>query len=223
MKRIAVLGITVLAALAFTAIASSAAFAVELPEYETQTNFTGTSAASKLNLTGAGIKCASAATTGTASSKQHATGTITYSTCTLGGEECHSLGDPAGIILVEVLFILLRLKTADPGVLFGLDKALHIECKFAGTLVLIPAENASNTEGILGLITPILTATKEYKVAVNVSAGVQEVTQFENDAGEKVTVKFEGSINGGAFKAATLEQASNAVTTASTTKIVKTT
>jgi hypothetical protein len=223
MRRIAMLGLTILTAVALAAIASSAAFAVELPEYETQTNFTGTSGSLKLNLAGAGIKCTSASTTGTASSKTHATGDMDITGCTLGGEECHSLGDPSGKVLVELLFIMLRLKSGSAGELFGLDKELHLECKFASTLILIAKENASNSQGILGIITPILTATKEYKAAVNVNAGVQEATQFETDTGEKVTVKFEGSVNGGAFKAATLEQANNAVTTAATTKIVKTT
>jgi opacity protein-like surface antigen len=221
MKRFTILGLAVLAVLAVSAMASASAWAVALPEFETLTNLTATSGAGKLNLTGAGIKSTSAKTTVTATSKTEGTFDIMFEKATLGGEECHSLGDVAELILVLGKLRLVRNVGGGKALVLFIPNETHIECKFAATLVLIKA--GSLTQGILGELTPVLTLATAYTLKVVVTGGIQEFTKYEEDAGTAATVKFEGSINGGAFKAATLEQAANSVTALTATKIVKTT
>jgi hypothetical protein len=219
MQRFKVLGMGLLTVFVLAAVATSVASAeTVLPEFTVESKIFGTTGKSKLNLTGAAIPCNKGSFTGSATSKKLGTGTLWFLECKIGGEECHSLGDGAGNILITgtgTEYHVVRLKTADAGV-WLLFPATHIECKFEGLLIVVKGN-------VLGLITPILVKTKVFTVNVNVVAGAQEITTFENDAGEKVTAKLEGSISGGAFKAATEESAENKFTAEKETEIVKTT
>jgi hypothetical protein len=220
MRRLKMLGLAVVAVFAVAAVVASAASAVVLPEFSVESSSTGTSETAKLNLTGAAITCTSGTSNAVATSKKDGRGLISFSGCTLKGEECHSLADAAGAILIgmegtEGTYHLVRIKSGDAGIWF-LIPAVHIECKFEALLVVVQGN-------VLGLITPILSDTKTFEVKVNVVAGKQEITEFENNSGEKVKAKLEGSINGGAFKAATQESANNKFTSTLLTEITKTT
>jgi hypothetical protein len=202
-------------AFTITGFTTGAAAAVELPELVTQTNATGTTGADKINLTGGGIRSASGTFTWTFTSKQGGTFSSVLQKSALGGEECHSLGDAAELILARGSFRIVRLKSGSAGVLLTYNP-IHVECKFAATLEL-------QQGSILVEITPVLTPATNYRLVLNVISGKQELTQYEDDAGTKASVTFEGSINGGIFKSATLESANNELTTVASTEIVKTT
>jgi hypothetical protein len=194
---------------------ASNAMAVAEPEFTVETSMTGTSGKGKLNLTGASLKWEKGSSSATSISNKLVKMTLTFTGLGLAGEECHSLGDAAGVILVIGELHVVRLKSGSAGSWF-LWPSTHIICKFEAIDIVIKGN-------VLSILTPILTSTKNFSIALNVVAGAQEVTQWENAAGEKVTAKLEGSISGGAFKAATIESAENKLTSSLMTEIVKTT
>jgi hypothetical protein len=185
----------------------------DLPEFSVETGFTGTSGKSKLGLAGAEVSCTSGTSEGTATSKKLGKFTIDFKGCKAVGTECHSLGDAKEVILMSGRYHLVKLKPEDVGVWF-LILELHVECAVLGTLALIKGN-------VLGLITPILSKTTKFEIKLNVKEGKQEFTEFERDGGEKVKAALEGSVNGGAFKAATEELAENKITTTKETEIIK--
>jgi hypothetical protein len=220
MRRLTLFGLAIVAVLALAAVVASSASAVELPEFTVESNSEGTSGTAKLNLTGAAITCTSGSSDSTPITKRLGKNTIHFLGCTLKGEECHSLADTAGNILIgtegspvkEGEYHLVRIKSGDAGVWF-LISPVHIECKFEALLVVVQGN-------VLGLITPILSDIRAFEVKVNVVGGKQEIAEFENDGGENVKAKLEGSINGGAFKAATFESANNKFSSVLLTEIV---
>jgi hypothetical protein len=220
MRRLNMLGLSVLAGCALTAVVASAASAVVLPEFTVESKSTGTSETVKFNLTGASIICVIAFMNATPTSHMKSKGLIWLLGCLLKSEECHSLGDTAENILIgmegtEAEFHLVRLSSGSSGI-WVLKPPTHILCKSSSLLVKWQGN-------MLGAVTPILTKTTKFLVNVNVVAGKQEITEFENDAGEKVKAKLEGSINGGAAKGATMEMANLKASTELETEIIKTT
>jgi hypothetical protein len=68
-----------------------------------------------------------------------------------------------------------------------------------------PGTSASIRGEFMAKITPIKTLTAEFPLALNGTKGVQELTQFENEKGEKVTLSTLGiELNEGAFKNASI-------------------
>ncbi len=183
-----------------------------LPAFSVETKFKGTSGKGKLNLTGAEIKCESGTNEGSATSTQLGTFTIDFKSCSLGGKECHSEGDTEGIILVKGEYHLVRLGAEKAGIWFLVNE-VKITCKFLSTKTAVKGN-------VLGKIEPVNSKTTSFTLPVNVVEGKQEVTEFENNEGVKEKAKLEGSVNGGAFKAATEESAENKITTEKETEVV---
>jgi hypothetical protein len=68
-----------------------------------------------------------------------------------------------------------------------------------------PGSSVSIRGEFMAKITPIKTITTEFPLALNGTKEVQELTQFENEKGEKVTLSpFGMELNGGAFKNASI-------------------
>jgi hypothetical protein len=215
MQRLKMLGLLVMAVFAFAAVAASSASAVALPVFSVATGFTGTSEAGELKSTAASIKCKKDTSEGGHTSNTLGPYTIDFKECTLGGEECKSLGGSAGLIQVGGEWHLVRLKTEDAGIWF-LVPLTHIECKLLATLVLVLGS-------VLGLITPILKLTNKFEIAVKAPGGVQAIKEYENDAGAKVAVSLKSSADNGEEGAATENSEENKITTEKETEIEKTT
>ncbi len=182
-----------------------------LPEFSVETKFTGTSGKGKLNLTGAEIKCESGTSEGTPSSHHLGKFTIDFKSCALGGKECHSEGDAEGVILVKGEYHLVRLGEEKAGVWF-LVEPVKISCKFLSTKTEVKGN-------VLGLIEPVNTAGTKFTINVNVHESKQEWAEYENNEGVKEKAELLGSVNGGAFKAATEESSENKITTEKETSV----
>ena len=213
MRRFGFLGFAFLASLSVSAIpaASASAEVVGLPEFSVETKFTGTIGSSKLGLSGAEITCTSGTEEGSPGSKQDGTLAIDYKGCKLSGTPCHSLGDTGEQILVSGSYAIVRLKSKSAGIVISVGE-VHVECESLKTLVVVRGE-------VLGSITPFNTKTTKYQVTVKAKEGKQEFTEYENSSGAKEKASLEGSVNGGAFKAATDEIKEDGLTTASETEL----
>jgi hypothetical protein len=201
-------------ALAGISAGSASAEAVGSPQFTVETKFTGTIGKTKFGLSGAEVTCAKGTSEGSPTTPQSGSFTIDFKECKLGGSECHSLGDAKEVISMNAAYVLVRLKTEDPGVLIVVEET-HVECAFLSTLALLRG-------GILGLVTPFKTKTTKYTDNENVKEGKQEFTEYENSVGEKEKVPLEGSVNGGEFKSATEESAEDDLTAAEETEIIET-
>jgi len=145
MKRLRILGLSLLALFALGAIAANAALAEE-GVLEPQ-NFSIKGGAQKLeNLNKESITCTSVTGNGVplpAGEKDrdtHSTGTLTFTGCTSGGFAANTLGDVAGTILSEVLYLLCLLNSAtlDWGVLIEpKPQPVHIEVPALKILILV--------------------------------------------------------------------------------------
>jgi hypothetical protein len=215
MRQLRLLGLTMMAVFALAATAASSASAVALPVFSVATGFTGTSGAGELKAALGTIKCKKDTIEGGHTSNTLGPYTIDVKECSLGGEECHSLGGSAGLTQVGGEWHLVRLKTEDAGIWF-LVPLTHIECKLLGTLILLLGS-------LLGLITPILTKTTKFEIAVEAPGGVQAIKEYENDAGAKVAVSLKASADDGEEGAASEASAENIIKTEKETEIEKTT
>jgi len=142
MKRLRILGLSLLALFALGAIAANVALAEEgvLPP----SNFTIKGGAQKLaNLNNEKIECASVTGTGVPlpESDTHSTGTLDFTGCKAFGFEAISLGDKGGVILAEVLYLVCLFGEGtklDWGVLVApKELPFHIEVPALKELILV--------------------------------------------------------------------------------------
>jgi hypothetical protein len=219
MKRFQTFGAALLAVFALAAVAvatASAATPEALSEFPN--TFTGTSGAGALEQKNGSlaIQCSSDKSSGSLTSSKAGTYAIDFEGCktSLGGE-CHSEGDLEKIILVSGTFSIvyvLKPPTTHTGILFLLSQ-FHITCIVGGltTLVLVRTHNG----GVLGLIEPVNTKTKAFKINVTKAAkGVQSETAYWTSAtsAETKEVWLESAVNAGAFEQSSEESAANNVT-----------
>ena len=190
-RRVMVLGVCLAAAFALSAVVSAVSSATMLLPVFTGTATTGTGASGAGKLTvegGASINCTSSSDSlsFTAGKRNEGTGTLTFSGCTEGGEECVSLGGKAGTITVSGswhLVLMLKSKVDGHYFLFVLPTAkLHVECaKAAVKLLLIEGS-------VLGSIAQKSGSKTEFTLTVNDGSehkGPQEFTEYETEA-EKI-------------------------------------
>lgn len=148
MQRLKLLGLALIALVALSAIGASSALALENPELLPNPTaaapavFSIKSGAGELQSSLANIKCKADTAKATFTSAREGTTTIDFTGCTVGGEECHSLGDSSGTILVNnakitLVDVLLGGTTLGLGLLVQLTNEVHIECKGIVGLVLV--------------------------------------------------------------------------------------
>ena len=183
---------TVLSLLAVCVMAAPASAAV-LPEFTVSTKLVATFGASKLNTAGAEITSTEGSTTASETvSKQAGKFTVWFKNASLGGKECHSEGDTEHNILVPVeyhtvhgvggtKYLLLLLMTS----------GTQISCKFLATKVVV--ESGST---LLGTIGPNHTKTRSFAMAVDAPMGLQQVREYENDAGGSVATELKLKVDG---------------------------
>jgi hypothetical protein len=219
--------VLVFALFAVAAVASATASAETLP-YFTPTTATGTGTSGAVVLTAGSTKldCKNgtnsfgAATRSVNGERPFNLGqyTIDFKECTLNlGEQCHSLGDEHGVILLQGEYHLVTIdnsaKEKRAGVWFLLPAGgLHIECELLATLLIM-------TGNVLGLIanekdTEDLRANarfRRFSILVAVVGGAQANTVFLNNEGREVKASLILKVNEGAETASTLESAENVI------------
>jgi hypothetical protein len=210
MQRLKTLGIAFLALLALGSIASATAASAEtlqlLPEATgaSPIKFKVKSGAGELQIKGKAetIKCASDTGTGEATSKRLGKFDVLFEKCLastgFGLSLCTGLVDKTeSSILVKGTYHLRRLSKAEPKhiMVSFLIEPVHFTCVVGVFSALFIVKGCA-----LGLITPINTLTKTYKIALNQTGGANEFTEVLNDA-ETATEKciLETSENGGGF------------------------
>jgi hypothetical protein len=193
-RRIALLApcfVAVLAASAVVAAISSATMV--LPVFSgTATSGTGSSGTAKLTVKGgASFTCTASSDSLTfkSGSRDLGPGSLSFSVCTQGGEECHSLGGSGTTISVTGEWhLVLFVKGGVDGhyFLFLLPSfGLHWECPAAAVKLLVL------TGDVLGSITQKSGSTTEFTVKISSTATAQEFSEFENEAGTAVKAKLE--------------------------------
>jgi hypothetical protein len=222
-------GTVTMLALGILSALTSTAWAVALPEFSVETGLSeglGTAVIETNAAIVGKVTCAEGSGEYTMSSKASGADHLQLSNCVckktsaLGGGTAvaESLGDSARTVLSLGTFTLVRLKTADAGV-FLLVTPFDIDCLYS-------TEELLNIKGsFLGLLEPILTKTKSFKLTISQSGGVQSIKEYENDNGTKVAaegLKTEVANTGGFIKSA-VELAICQLTAATATEVVKTT
>jgi hypothetical protein len=187
------LGLTIMAVLALSMIASAGASAA-LPEALVNVagnTFTATSGAGELTAGELKIKCTSDTGSGSVTGAKTLTAEVHFAKCSILGLPANSLGDAAETILVTGLDgELCYIKKAAPvevGVFFTLLTPVHIEIPSLGELVIV-------TGSVVGKLTPI-----------NSSKTGPYTLEFPKTPlqCEGKTAKLSASQNEGAAKAAT--------------------
>ena len=208
-----VLGITATALLILLAAMATPALGLELPEFSSETGFTGKTGALVFVNSKSSITCTSSEIAATATSKKGGTFKMTANKCTtLGGLiKCNSEGAAAETILASGEW---QLVPAESGTMVLVSpKAIAITCSTEHLEV-----KGSFLDRILD---PLDTKAKSFELLLQQAEGAQEVTQYENDAGEKKTAVLEVSINKGAFTTAAIEATAPTFATEKEVEITK--
>ena len=194
-RKIRVLVACLIAALAATAAISAIASAeMILPEFSgNDTSATGSSSSGVLTISGgASIRCASSGSdklTFETGKRNLGPGTIIFSTCTQGGEECHSLGATGGTIETTGSWHLVLnggTGATDIHLFLFLLNLLHIECpKGAIKLLLVLGDVAGKIETSGPELFALSVGT------LNGAGKVQNFSEFENDAGTGIKTTLE--------------------------------
>ena len=214
MQRLRILGLALMAMFMLSAVASTAASAVALPDFSVETGAKGTSDKGQLGP----FQCKSSSILMTPENKLQGLFHIHFENCTGPlNEKCESLGDKPGIILVLGKYHLVR-AASEHVFLWLLLEEVHIEC--LGIIEVLVSVRGS----ALVLILPILTKTNKYELDVKQSKGDQEFLKYENDEGKLVNAEpfLEAKIGGGAFELAGDESENNKLTAAKETLIENT-
>jgi hypothetical protein len=230
MKHVRVLVLALFAVFVIAAVASATASAETLPYFTpTTATGTGTSGAGVLTAGSTKINCkkgsnsVGAATRSVNGERPFNLGQYTtdFKECTLNlGEQCHSLGDEHGVILLQGEYHLVTIDRENraggeklAGVWFLLPAGgLHLECELLATLIIV-------TGNVLGLIanerdTEDLRAGarfRRFSILVVVKEERQANTVFLNNEGREVKASLITKVNEGAETASTEESAENAI------------
>jgi hypothetical protein len=212
MQRLTPMGTGILAAcLLATLLASSSFGAMTLPNLSTATNWIGVGGKGKVNAVGAEIGCSSNTSDGTvAAGKKEGQYHSHIKECRLGSSTCQTAGDAAGVVLLlgEWHLVLTVVNSSDVRLIWFPIEEISVTCGLI---------NVKLRGGILGQITAG-TGETHFKVSVLVKEGKQEFTEYENDTGEKVKLKFE--VNAGlGFVNATEELEKDELTSEKATKL----
>jgi len=201
-------------ALSLAALAGVASGAMVLPELSVLTNATSVGEAGSL-LGVAAIQCTGNTGSTTAETTKHGKYSITFTGCSLGGQECKSLGGVAKTITVSGLALLvLTLQPGDHRLILFEQGRIHIECAFLSTLVLVEGT-------VLGSIELEAGAGNKNKFRIKVKATgakAPEFKTFEDDNGNSVTVSLKCSTNEGTTFTECSENAGEATSTTTATE-----
>ncbi len=197
MRKIKLVGAGLAAATILGAGLSASAQAQPLPEFKFENVLSGTSSTAKIYTAEiTSVACKAGKLKLTVAKNTFA---VSLTECNEGGEECHSLGDAAGAVLITGEWRLVRLASERVG-LWLLPAELHVECP-KGLVKLFMVKGSA-----LGSLTPILSLTSELELVLKAPSGKQEISEYETDTkGEKAKAGIEVSQEGGKAKAGGIE------------------
>jgi len=181
MRKLTIIGATITALVALSAIASTMATAA-LPEFnKTKVKFTSFSGPGTLQVAGGNkIECATDTDEGEITGPKTVTLTVDFRTCKIFGLiGAHSLGDAENTILTAATGTLCYLNKAkkEVGLVLTPTGLLHIEAPSAGSLALIKGT-------LIGRLTPVNTTTLRGELILKQTEGKQELLACEELAGE---------------------------------------
>jgi hypothetical protein len=218
MRRVKLLCLSLLVVFVFGVVTAAAASAVALPEYTVAAPAKSAIGKITYEATGLQLSCAKGTEQFSPSSgtpKKSGPFTVDFEECKATGQECHSLGSAAGTLLAGGEWRLVRGKSEEALIWYIPSHEIHIECKAAATLLLLAGS-------VLGVITPLLIKTFSCENTLLISAGVQAVTEYENDSGTKVKVSSTVSINGGTARAVAVSAGTYKIESEKETEIIDT-
>jgi hypothetical protein len=102
----------------------------------------------------------------------------------LGSATAESLGDEAGIVLVEGKYSVV-----DSNLILLTINKTHIECLY-GVTILLTVEGT-----LLGTLSPTGSKTKSFSLTVKGKKGTQEPSSYKNNAGTSITPELKTSKN----------------------------
>jgi hypothetical protein len=208
-RKVAILAACLITALTATAaLAAITNAAMTLPTFSgTATSGTGDSGAGKFSIKGGASltgTSGSGSFTFNSGSRNLGPGTATSLGVLQAAEfPCHELGLVATSTTITAtgewhLVLFVKGGVDDHYALFLLPSfGLHIECPGA------PVKLFTVFGSVLGLISQKTGSTTQFSVKVLAPGGVQEFSEYENDAGTAVKAKLETSQENGALKAST--------------------
>lgn len=202
--RLKLAGIAVIASLAIGAISTTAALAVELPEFKAKTAFTGESASSTFETAkGTAVTCAKSTIEGTGTTTKSGTFHLAEKECLSTGVACTGTGDASGVMLFTGEWHLVPYR-GNTLILFSFEEA-----KASCSIVTLKVKGS-----LLAAIGPTVSKTKKYELTLAESGGKQgEFWEYENDAGEKLAAGLLASVNGGAFEGTGMKSTEDKLTT----------
>ena len=220
MKRLKVLGLLLMAVSmlgALTVASSSSAAEMKNPEFKTAAG-PGTSTSTAGTLFGvAEIKCKDDTDKTTETNKKEGTLSVDFLECTLLGEECHSLGDKAGVILTggTTKLVLLDPKAGEDkrGLVIAIA-TLHIECKFLSTLAVVSGS-------VIGTIEAKAGSKKEFTIGIHAKgAKEQEFKEYLTEKEEKVKATLSTATNEGTASESGEESGTDVLKTEKETELI---
>jgi hypothetical protein len=184
MKRLRIIGISLLALFALGAVTASMALAEEgvLPKPTTTVQVLGTNAT--LGTAGAAVFCKVLTGTATFTSDSHGTGKLDFNECEVAGLAAFSLGEKEttvvkeALILASVSFLVCLINSA--ALTFGLfvevekEAPVHIHVKAIGSLITVKGAVIGEFTAKKGKLIPILFKGEK---------GKQAVTECKDEAG----------------------------------------
>jgi hypothetical protein len=179
--RIKMIGLTAIAMLAISAIATAAASAALPEQVPASGTFTATSGKSTFETkSGEKVVCEEDKASGEITGAKTDKSTITFSKCEAFGLKCKSKGAASGEIVLKMNSELVYINKSkkEVGNILTLAEELTIECT---VLQKLKVKGAT-----LCPITPVNTKTKTFTLTCTETKGVQQPTEYENSSGVKV-------------------------------------
>lgn len=219
MHRLKVTGLALFAVLMFSAVASGMAMAAE-PEFTVETASSGSGGAGLLETGGATAFNIESWTLETAPSTKRV-GQFHIHFVNVRGPfstGCTGAGDAVRVLLVlgEYHVRLVTILGIHLYLLWLLVTPVHFTCETLGIKILVVVRG-----NFLIIMSPGKTKTTHFTLKIKQSKGVQEITEFENEKGEKTKAGgLEASISEGAFEKVGLEAAEAKLTTTKETELI---
>jgi hypothetical protein len=220
MKRRSIILMACAGLAVFAVVSEVASAAMTLPTFSgSATAVMGSGGMTKLTvLGGATIKCSKVTASGTLTTRNEGTGTVTYSECGQGGEPCNGLADSSGTVLATGEFALVLGTHAGVDMHYllfsGASSGLHIECPKAAVKLLLV------TGALVGLIAQMTGSTTKFSLKVTASeAAQQEYSEYENNGGTSVRLSLKTSQEGGKEKISSVNTEENVLEFGSATSI----
>jgi len=200
MKRISMMGLSLVAAFALSALVAGGALAAKHVN-SGPLKYKSTSGIAFLEVEGGGkIECKVSTGTGEYTTSTSGTVTATFEGCETLGKKCTSAGSPSGTIVTKLLATEVGYVNKTKGEVGSDFKPASGEFNAEFACPGSPALSIRVKGSVIGKVEPPNVSSTESKSTLKNSGGKQEIEKFEG--GSKDTLVSETSVEGGPFAAA---------------------